>query len=876
MQHFFISRNKTTQRNTILLICLCVPLSCFHQPALASPIQKVATRTQNTDAFIRVKDLAGQSIGGASELRPWLAPWDWSNPVTTLSQTPPQVLPKENPPENLSKDVDQDTNILLDEVNVTATRRPTRERETTAATYIVSKADIKATGAVTVTDALVLVPGIQFAPALGGVRNFGNNYQRGFNDQRLLILKDGLLFNRPDNGSSDVSRFSIGDVERIEVVSGGSVLRYGPGAVGGVINIITETPSGSPKLTLEYQNGSYGFSRYLGKYGGGDDTFSYNLIFSSVVAFNDYPYSFTLPNRALFYDVTDFTPLGIPLYGRLKPEVGPPLVVNGRADNAYAASDTYSGKFVFKVDPSNSVTLGLSQQNSKNGFVSPGLYAKGGICRGGLNKNGNGTLSGTRFLPLDRNGNQLSCDTQRYLAQTPTTVFSDVFYGFNASADGRTTFPTGQSYPSAEQATGNSAFNEQSLQTQTNASISWNYAPSAILSLKSYVSYIRISQAVYQPDYTFNTNILAPVIGLTEPGKPASINVVAPIPFADITRLEAQSVLDAMISPGQVLSLGVNFSEDRSLTKFNTGSFSDEALSKTSIFLIDDISLGPELNLNIGTRATFTGRFGTNVVPAAGLRYSPNSIFSFRANYSEVFALPPIDELLTFEAGAPFASNSNLKPETGATYDIGVDITPASNLGLRFTYFSTYIDNFRTAVTEPNANPASSASFPLIFRSQNVGSRYSSGLEFAGDWQITKEWRLKAAWTNTDVRSYGGTDSVDQASYPFFFQYQDPGVPFNSIAVALTYSNRSFLATLLARYDSGKRRGFAGGSIPQGGEQFTSSWVTLDLNFEIPITQSFTAIGSISNITDTQYEYLSGVPAPGTTFRLGGRLEFGF
>jgi outer membrane cobalamin receptor len=48
---------------------------------------------------------------------------------------------------------------FLDEVVVTANRRPTRVRDTTVNTYVVTKQDIRALGAINLRDALQLVPG---------------------------------------------------------------------------------------------------------------------------------------------------------------------------------------------------------------------------------------------------------------------------------------------------------------------------------------------------------------------------------------------------------------------------------------------------------------------------------------------------------------------------------------------------------------------------------------------------------------------------------------------------------------------------------------------------------------------------------------------
>jgi outer membrane cobalamin receptor len=48
---------------------------------------------------------------------------------------------------------------FLDEVVVTANRRPARVRDTTVNTYVVTKQDIRALGAINLRDALQLVPG---------------------------------------------------------------------------------------------------------------------------------------------------------------------------------------------------------------------------------------------------------------------------------------------------------------------------------------------------------------------------------------------------------------------------------------------------------------------------------------------------------------------------------------------------------------------------------------------------------------------------------------------------------------------------------------------------------------------------------------------
>jgi iron complex outermembrane recepter protein len=868
MQHLVIKSMILANRRTLLSLCLGIPLGFFYQSANAAPLPKLAARTKDTNnTLTRAKALASQWSRGASELQPRLpALWDWANP-TTLSQATspsPQDLPKDAPASNSAlNDAEQEAATILDEVTVTATRKPTRGRDTTATTYSVQKLDFDRIGARTVADALLLVPGFQSPPSLGGVNGFGQTFLRGFT--QFDLLRDGLSLTRSQDSFSDSSRIGLEDIERIEVVSSAATLRYGAGSVGGVINLITETPKGSPKLTLKFETGSYGFSRYIAKYGGGDEIFSYNLIYTGLVAFNDYPFSLNVPNTALFYRPSDFTPTGIPLYGLLKPEVGSPATISGRADSAGNASDTYSAKLVFTPDPSNRFTLHLDQQNSKSGTFGPGNYAFG-ACRGGANGIPNGTLSGNRLLPVDTNGNELPCDQQRYIFRTPTTLFASR-YAYNSSFNGSTIFPTGQAFLGAEPSTGTFDFFTQSFRTRTEASLQWDYKISPTTSLASYIYYNRFSQSqTTPPSFLYNTNIL---------GTGSSGTAVLPISSFSYNvgdRYEAQTLLSSLLSPGQTLSFGINFTQEQFFQTLNSNSsFTDNAISRTSVFIIDDVSFGDLVKANVGLRYTSSSQFGEVLTPAAGIRITPSAWLSFRANYSQVYSPPSIGAL--YLSGLPFIANPNLRPESGATYDFGVDITPTKNISLRATYFNTYLDGVVGAVQFQNGDPLTSPIFPLLSQLRNLSSRRSSGIELETLWQATTELGFRLAWTNTDARNYGFADQVSQATYPFFYEYQDPYIPFNKVNFSLTYAVDAFSATLLGQYNSGYRRGTTNAPTTSGGSEFTSSFATLDLNLSLKVSQTLTVTAGVFNLTDAQYEYLPGIPAPGTTFRIGGKLE---
>jgi vitamin B12 transporter len=74
----------------------------------------------------------------------------------------------------------------------------------------------------------------------GGYGNQTELSLRGFDTERIAILIDGIPANSPRSGEFDVSQVDINNVERIEVIYGGSDTKYNvSGALGGVINIIT-------------------------------------------------------------------------------------------------------------------------------------------------------------------------------------------------------------------------------------------------------------------------------------------------------------------------------------------------------------------------------------------------------------------------------------------------------------------------------------------------------------------------------------------------------------------------------------------------------------------------------------------------------------
>jgi iron complex outermembrane receptor protein len=95
------------------------------------------------------------------------------------------------------------------------------------------------------SEALAEVPGLTLTPgANGGPRAEQRIFLRGFSGLEFPVMLDGVPFYVSWDGEpDDLSRFTTFDLSAIEVSKGYASLSYGPGALGGAINLVTRRPT---------------------------------------------------------------------------------------------------------------------------------------------------------------------------------------------------------------------------------------------------------------------------------------------------------------------------------------------------------------------------------------------------------------------------------------------------------------------------------------------------------------------------------------------------------------------------------------------------------------------------------------------------------
>ena len=170
----------------------------------------------------------------------------------------------------------------LSNLKVTSvSRRPEQVSRSPASVYVITAEDIRRAGATSLPEALRLAPNLEVAQI--------NAYSwtvtaRGFNSaetaNKLLVLVNGRTVYEPIGGGVlwqqvDVD---IGNIDRIEVISGPGGAVWGANAVNGVVNVITRSIAQTQGVAVSATGGSYEQTASMRVSGKLDDHVDFQLL----------------------------------------------------------------------------------------------------------------------------------------------------------------------------------------------------------------------------------------------------------------------------------------------------------------------------------------------------------------------------------------------------------------------------------------------------------------------------------------------------------------------------------------------------------------------------------------------------------------------
>ncbi len=160
------------------------------------------------------------------------------------------------------------------DVEVTSvSRHPEKLLQSASAIQVITREDIRRSGATSIPEALRLADNLEVAQK--NAHDWAIS-ARGFNTalaNKLLVLVDGRSVYTPlfSGVFWDVQDYLLADVDRIEVISGPGATLWGANAVNGVINIITRKAADTQGVYVEGGGGNelqeFGAARYGGTVG---------------------------------------------------------------------------------------------------------------------------------------------------------------------------------------------------------------------------------------------------------------------------------------------------------------------------------------------------------------------------------------------------------------------------------------------------------------------------------------------------------------------------------------------------------------------------------------------------------------------------------
>ena len=190
-----------------------------------------------------------------------------------------------------NKAIDSTLGGRLDEVVVTATRTQRQLSSLPLPAQIIKKEQIQASNSVRLSDLINEQTGL--ITVAGHPSGEGLQIQ-GLDSAYTLVMIDGVPLIGRLSGTFDLDRITVANIKQIEVIKGASSCLYGSEAMGGVLNIITETPK-------DYFSGN--FNQRLGTF----DSYDISLTLSHKGANGLTLSGFVNRYSSEGYDLSDFS-----------------------------------------------------------------------------------------------------------------------------------------------------------------------------------------------------------------------------------------------------------------------------------------------------------------------------------------------------------------------------------------------------------------------------------------------------------------------------------------------------------------------------------------------------------------------------------------
>ncbi|MCA4814497.1 MULTISPECIES: TonB-dependent siderophore receptor [Acinetobacter] len=133
-------------------------------------------------------------------------------------------------------------NASLDTLVVTATRSEEKIKDVPARINVIGTDQIEQSPIASFPQLMMTDASINMVQS-GGYGQIASLFMRGTESDHTLVLRDGVRLNNDASGLASNSFIDTTEIKQIEILKGPASVLYGTNAIGGVVQMITKTPS---------------------------------------------------------------------------------------------------------------------------------------------------------------------------------------------------------------------------------------------------------------------------------------------------------------------------------------------------------------------------------------------------------------------------------------------------------------------------------------------------------------------------------------------------------------------------------------------------------------------------------------------------------
>jgi iron complex outermembrane receptor protein len=146
------------------------------------------------------------------------------------------------------------------DVVVSANKRVQAVQDVPISVAVMKADDLNQRAITRLDDALAYVSGVTVTRDQVNIRG-SSGFALGVGS-RTAVVMDGFPLLSGDNGDVKFDVLPVADIERVEIVKGAGSALYGTGALGGVVSIITKTPTEKADLSARLYSGVWTLPRF--------------------------------------------------------------------------------------------------------------------------------------------------------------------------------------------------------------------------------------------------------------------------------------------------------------------------------------------------------------------------------------------------------------------------------------------------------------------------------------------------------------------------------------------------------------------------------------------------------------------------------------